>query len=217
MEDNTLKRKAHETAIASNKKLSKVNLNTAGETSLPTPPLRGIVMKFPVIAASGSDANTNAIITKAQKTHCGSNNNKNPTATAALAWSDLVINNEFAKPSECGTYIDCTAYSGRGFNKGRVPLHDGREFADRRWIEHMGNKGHKQAVKNIKAEREKNNPMGKKKQISMSAYFGANKKKDKIYSTSTIAAGHSSISRLLLCDGAYSTLYGKNKAVVSIY
>ena len=197
IEDNTLKRKAHESAIVSNNKSSKANVSTAGETSLPTPPLRGIVTTCPVIDASGSDANNTAIITTDQTTYSGSNNNNNPTAAAAVAWSDLVINTEFAKPSECGTYIDCTACYGRGFNKGRVPSRDGREFADRRWIEHMGNKGHKQAVQNIKAEREKNNPMGRKKQISMSAYFGAKKKKDKISSTSTVAAGHSSISRLL--------------------
>ena len=217
IDDNTLKRKAHEHAIASNNKLSNTNVNTAGETSLPTPPLRGIVTTCPAIAASGSDANTTAIITTARTTYSGSNNNNNPTAAAAAAWSDLVINNEFAKPSECGTYIDCTACSGRGFNKGRVPSRDGREFADRRWIEHMGNKGHKQAVQNIKVEREKNNPMGRKNQISMSAYFGAKKKKDKISSTSTVAAGHSSISRLLSCAGAYNALSGKNKVVVSIY
>ena len=72
-----------------------------------------------------------------------SGSDNNTTATATGAWSDLVINDEFAKPSECGTYIDCTACSGREFNKGRVPSRDGREFADRRWIEHMGNKGHK--------------------------------------------------------------------------
>ena len=106
--------KAHEPAIASNNKSSKAYVNTAGETSLPTPPLRGIVTTCPVIAASGSDANTTATITTARTTYSGSNNNNNPTAAAAAAWSDLVINNEFAKPSECGTYIDCTACSGGG-------------------------------------------------------------------------------------------------------
>ena len=67
------------------------------------------------------------------------------------------------------------------------------------------------------ADREKKNPMRSKNQSSMSAYFGAKKKKDKISATSTVAAGHSSISRLLSCAGAYNASSGKNKAVVSIY
>ena len=37
-----------------------------------------------------------------------------------------------------------------------------RPFADLIWIEHMSNKGHKEAVQNILAEREKKNPMGRK-------------------------------------------------------
>ena len=53
----------------------------------------------------------------------------------------------------------------------------------------MINKGHKEAVQNILAEWEKKNTMRRKNQASMSAYFGANKKKDKIDSTSTVAAG----------------------------
>ena len=118
MEDNTLKRKEYEPAIVSNNKSSKANVNTAGETSLPTPPLRGIVTTCPVINDSGSDANTTAIIITAQTTYSGSNNNNNPITAATVAWLDLVINNEFAKPSECGTYINCTACSGRGSIRG---------------------------------------------------------------------------------------------------
>ena len=100
MEDNTLNHKENEPEIASNNKLSKTNMNTAWETSLPTPPLMVIVTTCPVIAASGSDANTTTTITTtARTTYSGSNNNNNPTSAAAEDWSDLVINNEFAKPS----------------------------------------------------------------------------------------------------------------------
>ena len=48
----------------------------------------------------------------------------------------------------------------QGVYNGRVCSRDGREFADRRWIEHMGNKGLKQDVQNIMAEREKKNQWG---------------------------------------------------------
>ena len=117
-----------------------------------------------------------------------------------------------------------TACLGRGVNKGRVPPRELRPFADRKWIERIRNKGHKEAVQNILAEREKKNLMGRKNQASMSAYFGAKKKKDKNDSTSTVAAGTAatevvdlSIPRPSSCADVYNDSSGKKKAVVSIY
>ena len=88
----------------------------------------------------------------------------------------------------------------------------------------MNNKGHKENIQNILAEREMKNPIGRKNQASISAYFGAKKKKDKTDSTSTVAAGTAatevvdlSIPRPLSCAGAYNASSGKKKAVVSIY
>jgi len=164
MDKNTaLKRKACESAIASN---------------------------------NNNDNDINEVLVAAQQTNNTartkfSGSDKNTTATATGAWSDLVINDEFAKPSECGTYIDCTACLGRGVNKGKVPSRVNREFSDRKWIEHTANQGHKQSVQNIIAEREREkiNPKKKKNQSSMCSYFEAKKKTDETDSTSTVTAG----------------------------
>ena len=135
--------------------------------------MRVISTTQPTIDYSGSDTNTTATTTIAGATYVflppangiattctvigdsGSDNNTKTTATATGSWSDLVINNEFTEPSECGTYIECTACLGRGVNNGRVPSRKLRPFDGRRWIEHMINKGHKEAVQNILADREK--------------------------------------------------------------
>ena len=59
----------------------------------------------------------------------------------------------------------------------------------------MGNKGHKQAVGNIMAERSKKNRMARKNLFSISEYFGAKKKKDKTNSTAIVAATHLYLGR----------------------
>ena len=162
--------------------LPPLNVNTAKATSLLTPPLR---------AATSTTAGTAIDVCMCRMCVSIRSDNNNNTATAAATgvWSDLVNNDEFVTPGECGWFITCSVCLGKGVNRGTVPSRDDRPFHDRKWIEHVSNKGHKKGVQNIMAERERAKKKGRRNQFSMTAFFDAKKKdKKKTDSTPTVAA-----------------------------
>lgn len=90
-------------------------------------------------------------------------------------WPAVIKDDKMAIPSKDGKSIDCVPCMGKGSNKGTVNMR--HPYALGKWNDHCSGKKHQQAVLNITAENEKNNPMRGKKQPPMVMYFNPSKKK----------------------------------------
>ena len=94
-------------------------------------------------------------------------------------WSSYILQDPFAKPSDDGNTIVCSACYGIGRVKGKVNMR--YPFNTLNWdgkYGHISAKGHLNAVTKIEAESETNNIMGKKKVTNILNYFTVNKKSE---------------------------------------
>ena len=94
-------------------------------------------------------------------------------------WPSYILQDPFAKPSDDGNTIVCSACYGIGRVKGKI--HMRYPFSTTNWdgkYGHINTKGHLNAVANIEAESETNNIMGKKQITNILNYFTVKKKSE---------------------------------------